>query len=53
MNPLLQWWDVYPAARSQAPPIPVEELAVLMKDKASDFAVIDVRRNDHGVGCFE
>ena len=52
-DPLLRWWDAYPVARSQAPPIPVEELAALMKNKASDFAVIDVRRNDHGVGCFK
>ena len=52
-NPLLRWWDAYPPAQSQAPPISVEELAALMKDKAFDFAVIDVRRDDHGVGCFE
>lgn len=45
------WWDAYPVAQSSAPPITVQELASMMQDTArNDYAVIDVRRNDHSGG---
>ena len=43
------WWDAYPAFKSHALLITVEELAVLLSAKDESVAVIDVRRNDHAV----
>jgi hypothetical protein len=50
-SPLLQWWDAYPVAQSTSlPTISTEEVADLVLHSAqSEYAVIDVRRNDHGV----
>lgn len=48
---LLRWWDAYPNVKSSPPSVTAEEVATLMRDPASgsDFAVVDVRRDDHGV----
>jgi len=47
---LQRWWDAYPTVKSSPPGISAEELATLLQDPTrSDYAVIDVRRNDHGV----
>ena len=47
------WWDAFPVAQSSAPNITVQELASMMKDETKhDYAVIDVRRNDHDVRWF-
>jgi hypothetical protein len=49
--PLLRWWDAYPVAKSSVPEISIQELATLLQDATMrDYVVIDVRRNDHGVG---
>lgn len=52
---LLRWWDAYPKAKSSPALMPPEELARLMREPSEsssyrDFAVIDVRRDDHGGG---
>src|ERR1700722_2647714 len=50
VQPLLRWWDAYPEAKSSPPHISPEEVAALLHDPTrSDYAVIDVRRNDHSV----
>ena len=53
---LFRWWDAYPTAKSSSfPEVTVEEVAELIREsdgKGTDFAVIDVRRTDHGVSCF-
>ncbi|KDQ56966.1 hypothetical protein JAAARDRAFT_131028 [Jaapia argillacea MUCL 33604] len=51
VNPLNNWWDAYPRPKSDAPLVTAEEVVEMMKDPVQkDFAVIDVRRNDHGGG---
>jgi len=49
---LTRWWDAYPLVKSSPSPVTAEELVALMKDpsSSSEFAVIDVRRNDHAGG---
>ncbi|KAF8896114.1 S-adenosyl-L-methionine-dependent methyltransferase [Infundibulicybe gibba] len=50
---LLRSWDAYPAVQSTPPVITAEAVASLIRDKSkneSGYAVIDVRRNDHGGG---
>ncbi|THH18168.1 hypothetical protein EW146_g2770 [Bondarzewia mesenterica] len=51
-DPLLRWWDAYPAVRSvDLPQLSVQDVSKLVRDPAQrDFAVIDVRRNDHSGG---
>lgn len=46
---LLRWWDAYPSVKSSPPSITAEEVASFIRGGALDFAVIDVRRNDHAV----
>lgn len=48
---LSRWWDAYPTAKSSPSFMRAEEIVALKKDPASStkFAVIDVRRGDHGV----
>ncbi|KAF8656406.1 hypothetical protein AX16_002551 [Volvariella volvacea WC 439] len=50
--PLLRWWDAYPTVKSSVGFVTSDELASLMRDssKTRQYAVIDVRRNDHGGG---
>lgn len=48
-TPNSNWWDAYPAFKSSAPLFTVEDLAELLRAKAENVAVIDVRRNDHAV----
>lgn len=50
-NPLLNWWDAYPAVQSEnIPKLSTEDVAQYIIDAARvDYAVIDVRRNDHAV----
>jgi arsenite methyltransferase len=50
---LLRWWDAYPTAKSSLLPITPGDVAALIRDKTKtkdDYAVIDVRRHDHGGG---
>ncbi|KAF5316606.1 hypothetical protein D9619_006263 [Psilocybe cf. subviscida] len=53
---LAQWWDAYPVVKSSPSNATAEEVAELIRqankqgDAKRDFAVIDVRRNDHGGG---
>ncbi|KAF4613837.1 hypothetical protein D9613_008096 [Agrocybe pediades] len=47
---LLRWWDAYPVVKSSPPSMTAEEVASLIRSSATDFAVIDVRRNDHAGG---
>ncbi|TFK49982.1 NAD(P)-binding protein [Heliocybe sulcata] len=51
-NALQRWWDAFPTAPSGIPQISAEEVANLMKKgcPGQDFAVIDVRRDDHKGG---
>lgn len=49
-TPNSNWWDAYPAFKSSAPLFTVEDLAELLRAKAENVAVIDVRRNDHAGG---
>lgn len=52
---LLRWWDAYPTVKSSPPPMTLDDVAALIRDKTktkSDFAIIDTRRNDHGVSLF-
>ena len=52
---LLRWWDAYPSVKSSPPPMTPDDVAALIRDKTktkSDFAIIDTRRNDHGVSFF-
>ena len=52
---LLRWWDAYPTVKSSPPPMTPDDVAALIRDKTktqSDFAIIDTRRNDHGVSFF-
>lgn len=49
---LLRWWDAYPTAKTSPPLMTPDDVVTLIRDKTkseSDYAVIDVRRNDHGV----
>ncbi|ETW80153.1 hypothetical protein HETIRDRAFT_322938, partial [Heterobasidion irregulare TC 32-1] len=50
--PLLRWWDAYPDSESaDLPSLSAQAVAELVRDKTrKDFAVIDVRRNDHAGG---
>ncbi|KAF8157807.1 S-adenosyl-L-methionine-dependent methyltransferase [Crassisporium funariophilum] len=49
---LLHWWDAYPTVKSTPPLMTDAELAALIRDPeaSGEFAVIDVRRNDHAGG---
>ncbi|KAF5369636.1 hypothetical protein D9615_010242 [Tricholomella constricta] len=50
---LLRWWDAYPKVKSSPALIPPAELAALYKENSEserDFAIIDVRRDDHAGG---
>jgi rhodanese-related sulfurtransferase len=49
---LSNWWAAYPAVKSSPASMKAEEVVALKKDPASsaEFAVIDVRRNDHAGG---
>jgi arsenite methyltransferase len=51
---LSNWWDAYPTVKSSPSLVTAEEVVALKKDPASsaEFAVIDVRRNDHAVRIF-
>jgi len=47
------WWDAYPEVKSSPPNITAEEVAALIRDPGKtqkDFAIIDVRRDDHAGG---
>jgi len=53
---LLRWWDAYPAVKSLSiPELTAEEVKKIMSEAAGKeggrdgFAIIDVRRGDHGV----
>jgi arsenite methyltransferase len=48
---LTRWWDAYPITKSFPSSVTAEEIVALKKDRASgaQFAVIDLRRYDHGV----
>jgi hypothetical protein len=48
---LSRWWDAYPTANSSPSFMTAEEIIELKQDPAAstEFAVIDVRRGDHGV----
>jgi arsenite methyltransferase len=49
---LLRWWDAYPSVISAPTPISSDKVADFLRDPTktgSDYAVIDVRRNDHAV----
>jgi arsenite methyltransferase len=50
-SPLLNWWDAYPAVESVAVPTMFnQDVAELIRHSdRSNYAVIDVRRNDHAV----
>jgi hypothetical protein len=48
-------WLAYPEAQSSPMIIDTDEVAQLIRDKmktVADYAVIDVRKNDHGVNNF-
>ncbi|KAF8965866.1 NAD(P)-binding protein [Flammula alnicola] len=52
---LLRWWDAYPTVKSAPSSVSAEEVVALIRahpDPATprDFAVVDVRRNDHAGG---
>ncbi|KAF8074493.1 S-adenosyl-L-methionine-dependent methyltransferase [Lyophyllum atratum] len=50
---LLRWWDAYPKVKSSPSLMTTENLAMLMRGNPGpkrDFAVIDVRRDDHAGG---
>jgi len=52
-NVLLRWWDAFPKPISSPASISAEEVATLIRKGSmgsSDFAVIDVRKNDHAGG---
>lgn len=48
---LKNWWDAFPTIKSSPASLTAEEVAILIRGQGSqsDFAVIDVRRNDHAV----
>ena len=46
---LLRWWDAFPKAISSPASISAEEVVTLIRKGSSDFAVIDVRKDDHAV----
>jgi hypothetical protein len=51
-NVLLRWWDAFPKPISSPASISAEEVATLVRRGdagGSDFAVIDVRKDDHAV----
>ena len=48
-NVLLRWWDAFPKPISTPASISAEEVATLVRKGGSDFAVIDVRKDDHAV----
>ena len=51
-NVLLRWWDAFPKPISSPASISAEEVATLIRKGStgsSDFAVIDVRKDDHAV----
>jgi len=49
---ILRWWDAYPAVQSSlVSRISIEDVASLIRNGSrSDYAIIDVRRNDHAGG---
>jgi len=53
-SPLLRWWDAYPTIKSTIPTVTADQLASFIRDEtklpSKDYAVIDVRRNDHEGG---
>jgi len=49
-NVLLRWWDAFPKPISSPASISAEEVATLVRTGSSDFAVIDVRKDDHAGG---
>ena len=53
---LKNWWDAYPRVKSSPESVSDEEVVALIRSPDSDpkdFAVIDVRRNDHAVRLSE
>ena len=51
-NVLLRWWDAFPKPISSPASISAEEVATFVRKGGagrSDFAVIDVRKDDHAV----
>ncbi|KIJ52401.1 hypothetical protein M422DRAFT_222930 [Sphaerobolus stellatus SS14] len=54
LDVLENWWYAYPVAKSSVPGATVEEVEALIRDPTksvgSDYAIIDVRRNDHAGG---
>lgn len=50
-SPLMNWSDAYPAVQSaDIPKMSIEDVAALIRDPSQkNYAVIDVRRNDHAV----
>ncbi|EGO04041.1 hypothetical protein SERLA73DRAFT_158418 [Serpula lacrymans var. lacrymans S7.3] len=50
-SPLLNWWDAYPKPKSSPPNLTCGQVAALLRDPEEvDYAVVDVRRNDHAGG---
>jgi len=53
LDVLKNWWDAYPNVKSSPPKVTAEEVASLIRDptksRGVDYAIIDVRRNDHAV----
>ncbi|KAE9388267.1 S-adenosyl-L-methionine-dependent methyltransferase, partial [Gymnopus androsaceus JB14] len=47
---LLQWWDAYPTPKSNVGNISVSEVISLLQSDKTEYAVIDVRRDDHAGG---
>ncbi|KAF8626489.1 hypothetical protein AX17_006545 [Amanita inopinata Kibby_2008] len=50
---LLRHWDAFPTVKASPPPLTAEEVLSLIRDPSSsstDYAVVDVRRNDHAGG---
>ncbi|KAF8631470.1 hypothetical protein AX15_002383 [Amanita polypyramis BW_CC] len=51
---LQQWWDAYPMVKASPPRLTTEEVANLVRgpggEEKMEYAVIDVRRNDHAGG---
>jgi len=53
--PLLRWWDAYPPPKAVAELMTSDELMSLIRNAVTgetNFAVIDVRRNDHAVSVY-
>ncbi|KAG6333161.1 hypothetical protein ID866_5928 [Astraeus odoratus] len=48
---LREWWVAHPPASSEVPYVDCDDVATLIKNPSGqDYAVIDVRRNDHAGG---